>query len=275
MPRDFTSYCLAVRRVAAISAVAAVTAVGIAGCGGSDSPDGGATADQAALNQALPDPIPTRTKKANVVAPEAGQTAEDAALEEQVEEAPKAVKGEKVKPEDVPARQRPVDAAVSADGNVDLASAPSKGGDDFGVGDGDDAVSKATVLKNGIALPPLEAPEAVRKIIEAGNQIARTPYLWGGGHGKWLDKGYDCSGSVSYALHGAGLLEQSMPSGGFTNWGDPGEGQWVTLYANSGHIYMVVAGLRFDTSGRTKTGSRWQTDMRSASGYTVRHPPGL
>jgi hypothetical protein len=101
------------------------------------------------------------------------------------------------------------------------------------------------------------------------------PYIYGGGHGKWEDRGYDCSGSVSYALHGGGLLEQSMPSGGFTNWGAAGAGQWVTIYANSGHMYMVVAGLRFDTSGAKQTGSRWQTEQRPARGYTVRHPEGL
>ena len=101
------------------------------------------------------------------------------------------------------------------------------------------------------------------------------PYKYGGGHGKWDDTGYDCSGSVSYALHGAGLLEDAMPSGDFVDWGDPGPGQWVTIYAHSGHMFMVVAGLRFDTSGRTRNNTRWQADMRSTSGYTVRHPPGL
>ncbi len=101
------------------------------------------------------------------------------------------------------------------------------------------------------------------------------PYLYGGGHGKWEDRGYDCSGSVSYALHGAGLLEASMPSGGFMNWGDAGPGQWITTYAHGGHMFMTVAGLRFDTSGRSGAGTRWQADMRSKRGYSVRHPPGL
>lgn len=134
---------------------------------------------------------------------------------------------------------------------------------------------KATVGADGLAIAPEAAPDVVKQIIAAGNAIAKKPYRYGGGHAKWSDSGYDCSGSVSYALHGAGLLERAMPSGSFTSWGEAGPGRWVTIYANGGHMYMVVAGLRFDTSGRKKAGTRWQADMRSASGYTVRHPPGL
>lgn len=134
---------------------------------------------------------------------------------------------------------------------------------------------RATIGSDGLALAPANAPEPVKQIIAAGNKIAKKPYVYGGGHGKWEDSGYDCSGSVSYALHGAGLLEQAMPSGGFTSWGQAGAGQWVTIYANGGHMYMTVAGIRFDTSGRSKAGTRWQADNRSSSGYTVRHPEGL
>ena len=128
---------------------------------------------------------------------------------------------------------------------------------------------------DGTAVAPANAPDAVKQIIAAGNAIATRPYVYGGGHGKWEDRGYDCSGSVSYALHGANLLEQALTSGDFARWGDAGQGEWVTIYANGGHVFMTVAGLRFDTSGRSKTGSRWQTDMRSPSGYTIRHPEGL
>ena len=133
----------------------------------------------------------------------------------------------------------------------------------------------ATVDANGYAVAPALAPPVVQAVIAAGNKIAHKPYIYGGGHGRWEDAGYDCSGSVSYALHGAGLLEQSMPSGGFMSWGESGPGQWITIYANGGHMYMVVAGLRFDTSGRTRAGTRWQADLRSTSGYSVRHPAGL
>jgi cell wall-associated NlpC family hydrolase len=135
--------------------------------------------------------------------------------------------------------------------------------------------SVARILPNGDAVPPKDAPAQVKMIIAAGNEIARTPYLWGGGHGAWQDDGYDCSGSVSFALAGAGLLQSPLNSTGFMSWGDQGEGDWVTLYANHGHIFMVVAGIRFDTSGRGSSGSRWQPAMRSTSGYAAVHPPGL
>jgi hypothetical protein len=118
-------------------------------------------------------------------------------------------------------------------------------------------------------------PISVRRVIAAGNRIAHKPYKYGGGHGQWNDWGYDCSGSVSYALHGAGLLGRSLTSGAFQSWGAPGRGRWITIYANPGHVYMVVNGRRFDTTGRDESGSRWQWRKRSASGYTVRHPAGL
>jgi len=140
---------------------------------------------------------------------------------------------------------------------------------------GDKALIRAEVLKNGVALPPLEAPPQVRAIIEAGNVIARSPYKWGGGHGKWQDNGYDCSGSVSYALAAAGLLDGPLASGPLMQWGKPGKGKWVTIYTNPGHVFMVVAGVRFDTSARGVTGSRFTNDMRPTSGYVARHPPGL
>jgi cell wall-associated NlpC family hydrolase len=136
-------------------------------------------------------------------------------------------------------------------------------------------ITKATARPNGIALPPLEAPEAVKQIIEAGNIIARSPYKWGGGHGKWLDNGYDCSGSVSFALAGAGLLNRPLTSGLFMRYGDEGPGDWITIYANQGHVFMVVAGLRFDTSGQGRAGTRWQQAPRSVTGFAVRHIPGL
>jgi hypothetical protein len=136
-------------------------------------------------------------------------------------------------------------------------------------------ITKATALDNGVALPPLEAPEEVKQIIEAGNIIARSPYKWGGGHGKWLDDGYDCSGSVSFALAAAGLLDGPLNSGALMSWGRPGRGRWVTIWTNEGHVFMEVAGIRFDTSGRRVTGSRWQNAMRSTSGFVARHPQGL
>jgi peptidoglycan hydrolase-like protein with peptidoglycan-binding domain len=132
------------------------------------------------------------------------------------------------------------------------------------------------VLKRGRTHAPSGGlPLRVRRIIAAGDRIAGKPYKYGGGHGQWEDSGYDCSGSVSYALHGAGLLDAALTSGDFMSWGAPGKGRWVTIYANPGHVYMVVNGRRFDTTGRDESGSRWQSRSRSAAGYTVRHPPGL
>ena len=134
---------------------------------------------------------------------------------------------------------------------------------------------RATVGADGLAIAPANAPEPVKQIIASGNKIAKAKYIYGGGHGKWEDAGYDCSGSVSYALHFAGLLEQSMPSGGFMTWAESGPGQWVSTYSNAGHMYMIVAGLRFDTSAAKQTGSRWAAAPRTAKGYVVRHPAGL
>ncbi len=134
---------------------------------------------------------------------------------------------------------------------------------------------KATLNADGTATAPASAPQAVKDIIAAGNQIATKPYRYGGGHGAFTASagGYDCSGSVSYALHGASLLGAPRASGEFVSYGASGPGQWVTIYANSGHMYMTVAGLRFDTSGAHP--SRWQTSPRPPSGYTVRHPAAL
>jgi len=141
--------------------------------------------------------------------------------------------------------------------------------------DGDDVLVKAEVLKNGVALPPLEAPPEVRAIFEAGNTIARSPYKWGGGHGKWQDTGYDCSGSVSYALAAAGLINAPAASGPLMQYGKPGKGKWITIYTNPGHVFMVVAGVRFDTVARGQTGSRWINSMTDTSGYVARHPAGF
>jgi cell wall-associated NlpC family hydrolase len=134
---------------------------------------------------------------------------------------------------------------------------------------------KAVVGANGLATAPADAPPQVQAIIAAGNKIATKPYKYGGGHGRWEDSGYDCSGSLSYAFHGAGMLDVALDSSGFMSWGEAGKGQWVTIYAKGSHAYMVIAGVRYDTSGRSTQNTRWQTDMRSSAGYTVRHPEGL
>jgi cell wall-associated NlpC family hydrolase len=134
---------------------------------------------------------------------------------------------------------------------------------------------RARVLPDGTAQAPDNAPEVVKRVILAANQIAKFPYKWGGGHGAWRDNGYDCSGSVSFALAGAGLLDRPLTSGLLAAYGEPGPGRWITIYANSGHVFMVVAGLRFDTSGQGRAGTRWQEAAVATSGYAVRHIPGL
>jgi cell wall-associated NlpC family hydrolase len=134
---------------------------------------------------------------------------------------------------------------------------------------------RARVLPDGTAVAPDNAPEVVKRVILAANEIAKFPYKWGGGHGAWRDNGYDCSGSVSFALAGAGLLTRPLTSGLFMNYGAPGRGRWITIYANPGHIFMVIAGLRFDTSGQGRAGTRWQAEPRSTTGFAERHIPGL
>lgn len=136
---------------------------------------------------------------------------------------------------------------------------------------------QAKVGPDGLAVAPANAPEAVKAIIAAGNAIAKKPYIYGGGHSGWDPaNGYDCSGSVSYALHGASLLDAPMASGGFMGkWATSGVGRWVTVYANEGHMYMVVAGIRYDTSGAKQDGSRWHASLRPTKGYVVSHPAGL
>jgi len=130
--------------------------------------------------------------------------------------------------------------------------------------------------KKGLARAPAGSPTAVQDIVAGGNAIATFPYRLGGGHGSFVDSSYDCSGSVSYALAAAGLLDSPLTSGELMDWGAPGRGRWVTVYANSGHVFMVVGGVRFDTSGRAgRRGSRWQPLDRSARGFVVRHWPGL
>jgi hypothetical protein len=142
------------------------------------------------------------------------------------------------------------------------------------------AVDSAGLTEGGLATIPPAAPAKVAYIINAANQVARKPYVYGGGHGRlagetFVDSAYDCSGSVSFALAAAGLLDQPMDSTALSHYGRPGPGKWVTIYANAGHAWMTVAGLRFDTSGRAEGGSRWQTRSRTVAGFTVRHPPGL
>ena len=128
------------------------------------------------------------------------------------------------------------------------------------------------------AVAPRGAPEVVKDMIRAGNEIRHKKYKWGGGHGDWQDKGYDCSGAVSFVLHKAGILDSPLDSGGFMKWGAKRKGKWVSIFASKEHVYMIVAGLRFDTSYITdgdRSGPGWSEYMRPSKGFRTRHPNGL
>ena len=139
---------------------------------------------------------------------------------------------------------------------------------------------RAKLRRDGTAMAPADAPANIQAAIAAGNAIHTYPYHWGGGHRSFTDTGYDCSGAVSYVLHAAGLLASPMTSGGFaSSWGAPGKGRWITVYGNASHVYMIVAGLRFDTSSggdrwNQGSGPRWRKTKRKATGYTAKFYPG-
>jgi cell wall-associated NlpC family hydrolase len=138
--------------------------------------------------------------------------------------------------------------------------------------------NQATLTPDGLAIPPIDAPPSVQAVIEAGNEIAHLPYRYGGGHVTYEDTAYDCSGSISFVFEAAHLLNGPVVSGDLMNWGDPGPGKWITIFANAGHTFMYVAGLRFDTVALAETGDRWSTrsaDEPDLSTFAVRHPPGL
>lgn len=135
---------------------------------------------------------------------------------------------------------------------------------------------ESAALIDGEAVAPAGAPLVVKAVIDAANRIDEKPYIWGGGHGSFEDDGYDCSGAVSYALNGGGLIDSPLDSSGFMAWGSPGVGNWITIYTTPGHMYAVIAGLRFDTGGPGGgNGPRWSTTMRSPSGFVARHPDGF
>ena len=139
--------------------------------------------------------------------------------------------------------------------------------------------SAATITAEGLAAPPVDAPPAVQQAVLAANQIIGKPYRYGGGHRSFIDRGYDCSGTVSFALNGGGLLQDPLDSTGFFRWGERGAGQWITVYTKSSHAFVVIAGLRLDTSAAGDPsgakGPRWRPVLRSTRGFKARHPEGL
>lgn len=147
-----------------------------------------------------------------------------------------------------------------------------------GRGDRPTVAGSRAVLRNGIAYAPSRAPQNVKSAIWAANTLRRKPYVWGGGHGSFYDHGYDCSGSVSYALHGAGLLAAPLPSTDLMRYGERGRGRWITVYSRQGHTFAVIAGLRLDTTDLGRggdVGPRWYVDGRDTRGFVARHPAGF
>ena len=163
--------------------------------------------------------------------------------------------------------QRAIALAVCAAAALALPGTALAGSGGIGTGGGGETTSgdKAKLKANGKAIPPESAPRRVKRAIRAGNEIDDKPYKWGGGHGDWRDSGYDCSGAVSYVLgdKGAKILDSPMPSGSFAKWGGKGKGKWITWYGDSGHVFVVIAGLRFDTSQPDdgKSGPGWSKDV--------------
>jgi cell wall-associated NlpC family hydrolase len=235
--------------------VLALSAVLVAGCGSVGSSDPGAVQAWKVQDPYLPPPDPSSYGKADAPAVAARPTTRTTTTT--------------ASPEDAPATGAPSDAEVTAD--LERAYG-GKGGTDL---------DAAAIGADGLAVIPDTAPPKLVALMHAANDVARKPYVYGGGHGRnageiWADSAYDCSGSVSYALAAAGYLKGPETSGTLMSFGKSGPGRWVTIYANAGHAFMVVAGLRFDTSGRQITGTRWQdARARSYAGFTVRHPIGL
>jgi cell wall-associated NlpC family hydrolase len=134
----------------------------------------------------------------------------------------------------------------------------------------------SAILLTGVALAPTDAPAPVVGASDAANTIVGRPYVWGGGHASFYSNSYDCSGAVSFALFGGGLIPRPLTSGDLMHWGAPGPGKWITVYANPGHTFADIAGLRFDTVGDEQgTGPRWHLATASTAGFVARHPPGL
>lgn len=132
------------------------------------------------------------------------------------------------------------------------------------------------IIRHGVAYAPSNAPDSVKRAIWAANALRRMPYKWGGGHGSFVDSGYDCSGTVSYALHYAGVLSSPNSSSDFLGYGERGRGRWITVYCRNGHTFAVIAGLRLDTTGDYGTeGPRWHENLRDTWGYEARHPAGM
>ncbi len=251
------------------AAVVLTTLVALAGCG-----DEGPAARSAAAPASTPKPAVARPARAAI-----RPVLDDAEADRSYATAPGTVLTEKA-PSPGTARKRaargssispgaPSDEQIAAElkqMESVLKAQEKAGGEGHGI----------TLERDGTATPADGVPAAVAQVIAGANAIAKFPYVYGGGHGSFVDTAYDCSGSLSYALAAGGLLSAPKTSGDLARTGAKGPGRWITIYANAGHTFMEVDGLRYDTSGRGgPLGTRWQAAPRSTKGFAVRHPPGL
>lgn len=166
--------------------------------------------------------------------------------------------------------------ALAETGGAGVPPPPPPAPGSGGAGSGTIPGAKAQISPDGrIAIPPASAPDQVKAAVYAANQITNKPYRYGGGHRSFRDSGYDCSGSVSFALRGGNFVKRPLHSRAFMSWGEAGPGQWITVLTNPGHAFVIIAGLRFDTSGPGERGPRWRKGGRSARAYTARHPDGF
>jgi cell wall-associated NlpC family hydrolase len=244
-----------VRRRRITTAALTALALAAAGCAGQSGPGGGTTS-----SATVPAPLPQGHPQ--VVQPVAGAAAKVGRVG--AVSAP-AIAGVSVDPAGAPS-SLPTPLSVT-DIRKELAQSGMSA-----------STTQATLTPDGLAVAPVGAPAAVGAVIAAGNQIARLPYRYGGGHMTYEDSAYDCSGSISYVFAAAHLLNHTVVSGELEHWGDPGPGKWITVFANAGHTFMYVAGLRFDTVALAETGSRWSgrsADEPDLKTFSVRHPPGL
>ncbi|HXD66239.1 MAG TPA: hypothetical protein VNV17_16575 [Solirubrobacteraceae bacterium] len=243
------------RRITAVALAA--LALGVAACGAQSGPDGATTssiASSTAPEAPLPQGHPQVVQPVAGAAPRMGRVGAVSAP---------ATAGVSVGP---PAASLPQPLSVS-DIRRQLAQSGMTA-----------STTQATLTSDGLAVAPIGAPAAVGAVIAAGNEIAHLPYRYGGGHMTFQDTAYDCSGSISYVFAAAHLLDRTVVSGDLEQWGDPGPGKWITVFANAGHTFMYVAGLRFDTVALAETGSRWSdrpADEPDLKTFSVRHPPGL
>jgi cell wall-associated NlpC family hydrolase len=189
---------------------------------------------------------------------------------------PAAKKAELPTAEEIAADPTLLPPASAGSNGTHVPHASSLGRDEIFAHRRGDHAGPTAILLTGVALAPPSAPEAVQGAINAANTIVGRPYVWGGGHGSFYDDSYDCSGAVSFALFGGGLIPRPLTSGDLMRWGAPGPGKWITVYANAGHTFVEIAGLRFDTVGAEQgTGPRWHLATVSTGGFVARHPPGL